>query len=611
MAERIEDYALIGDCETAALVSRGGSIDWLCWPRFDSDACFAALLGSRDHGRWLISPLDPSPRISRRYRGATLILETTFETEDGAVKLIDFMPLRDGRSDVVRIITGERGQVRMHTELILRFGYGAIVPWVTRLPDGGIRAVAGPDMILLCSSVELRGENLTTVADFTVGAGETVSFILTHAPSHLPAPKAVHPQSALKITEQFWNDWTKPSRSDRFCPEPVLRSLITLKALTYAPTGGIVAAPTTSLPECIGGERNWDYRFCWLRDATMTLFAFMSANYFQEAHDWVSWLARAVAGSPEQIQIMYGIAGERRLTEWQVPWLPGYENSQPVRIGNDAHRQLQLDVYGEVMGAFHLARRGGVTASETAWDLQLALLRQLENVWREPDESIWEVRGPRRHFTFSKVMAWLAFDRAIKDAEKFGLPGPAEHWKLLRAEIHDEVCRRGYSEELGSFVQAYDGKELDASLLLLVLPELGFLPPQDPRVRGTVEAVERTLMVDGFVLRYVTENGADGLPPGEGAFLACSFWLVDAYTVIGRYDDAEKLFDRLLGVRNEVGLLSEEYDPRMGRLVGNFPQAFSHVALIVSAFRLAAAAKSTEPRVERAAVPVRRDKMSG
>jgi GH15 family glucan-1,4-alpha-glucosidase len=604
MADRIEDYALIGDCETAALVSRGGSIDWLCWPRFDSDACFAALLGSRDHGRWLISPLDPSPRISRRYRGDTLILETTFETEDGAVKLTDFMPLRDGRSDIVRIVTGERGQVRMHAELILRFGYGAIVPWVTRLPDGGIRAVAGPDMVLLCSSVELRGENLTTVADFTVSAGETVSFILTHAPSHLPAPKAVHPQRALEITEEFWTDWTKPSRSDRFCPEPVLRSLITLKALTYAPTGGIVAAPTTSLPEQLGGERNWDYRFCWLRDATMTLFAFMSANYYQEAHDWVSWLARAVAGSPEQIQIMYGIAGERRLTEWQVAWLPGYENSRPVRIGNDAHRQLQLDVYGEVMGAFHLARLGGVAALETAWDLQLALLRQLESVWREPDESIWEVRGPRRHFTFSKVMAWLAFDRAIKDAEKFGLPGPVEHWKLLRTEIRDEVCRRGYNEELGSFVQAYDGKELDASLLLLVLPELGFLPPQDPRIRGTVEAVERHLMVDGFVLRYVTENGADGLPPGEGAFLACSFWLVDAYTLIGRYNDAQKLFARLLGVRNDVGLLSEEYDPRTGRLVGNFPQAFSHVALIVSAFRLAAAAKSAEQRVEWAAVPV-------
>jgi GH15 family glucan-1,4-alpha-glucosidase len=594
MPERIEDYALIGDCETAVLVSRGGSMDWLCWPRFDSDACFAALLGTRDHGRWLIAPLDASPRISRQYRGDTLILETTFETEDGAVKLTDFMPLRDGRSDIVRIVTGERGRVAMHMELVLRFGYGAIVPWVTRLEDGSIRAVAGPDMVLLCASTELRGENLTTVGDFTVSAGESVSFVLTYTSSHLPTPKPVDPHHALKITEKFWTDWTKPSRGDRFCPEPVLRSLITLKALTYAPTGGIVAAPTTSLPEHLGGQRNWDYRFCWLRDATLTLFALMSANYYEEAHDWVAWLARAVAGSPDQIQIMYGIAGERRLTEWEVPWLPGYENSQPVRIGNDAHRQLQLDVYGEVMGAFHVARLGGVAALETVWDLQLAMLRQLESVWHEPDESIWEVRGPRRHFTFSKVMAWLAFDRAIKDAEKFVLPGPVEHWKQLRAQIHDEVCRRGYNEELGSFVQAYDGKELDASLLLLVLDKVGFLPPQDPRIRGTVEAVERHLMVDGFVLRYVTEDGADGLPPGEGAFLACSFWLVDAYVLIGRYDDAQKLFDRLLGVRNDLGLLSEEYDPRNKRLVGNFPQAFSHVALVNSAFNLAVAAGGSD-----------------
>ncbi len=371
-------------------------------------------------------------------------------------------------------------------------------------------------MVLLCASVGIHGENLTTVSDFTVSAGETVSFILTHAPSHLPAPKSVDPQHALKITEKFWIDWTKPSRGDRPCPEPVLRSLITLKALTYAPTGGIVAAPTTSLPEHLGGQRNWDYRFCWLRDATLTLFALMNANYYQEAHDWVEWLARAVAGSPDQIQIMYGIAGERRLTEWEVPWLPGYENSRPVRIGNDAHRQLQLDVYGEVMGAFHVARLGGVAALETAWDLQLALLKQLESVWHEPDESIWEVRGPRRHFTFSKVMAWVAFDRAIKDAEKFGLPGPVERWKQLRAQIHDEVCRRGYNEELGSFVQAYDGKELDASLLLLVLPELGFLLPQDPRIRGTVEAVERHLMVDGFVLRYADRGWRRRIAAGRG-----------------------------------------------------------------------------------------------
>jgi len=601
MAERIEDYALIGDCETAVLVSRGGSMDWLCWPRFDSDACFAALLGTRDHGRWLISPRDPSPRITRQYRRDTLILETTFETHEGVVKLTDFMPLRDNRSDVVRIVTGERGRVAMHTELILRFGYGAIVPWVTRLPDGGIRAVAGPDMVLLCSSVKLHGENLTTVGDFTVSAGESVSFVLTYAPSHLPAPKGVEPERALATTEAFWRDWSARCRSDRPYPEPVVRSLITLKALTYGPTGGIVAAPTTSLPEHLGGARNWDYRFCWLRDATLTLLALMNADYYQEAHDWRDWLARAVAGSPEQIQIMYGIAGERRLTEWEVPWLPGYENSKPVRIGNDAHRQLQLDVYGEVMDAFHQARVGGLAALDSAWALQIALLERLESAWREPDESIWEVRGPRRHFTYSKVMAWVAFDRAIKSAEKFDLPGPVQRWRKLRDQIHDEVCRRGYNAELGSFVQAYDGNELDASLLLLA--EVGFLPPQDARIRGTVEAIERRLTVDGFVLRYATESTDDGLPPGEGAFLACSFWLVDAYILLGRHDDARKLFDRLLGLCNDVGLLSEEYDPRTSRLVGNFPQAFSHVALVNSAFNLSAAAKPAEQRADQAGMP--------
>jgi GH15 family glucan-1,4-alpha-glucosidase len=601
MSARIEDYALIGDCETAALVSREGSIDWLCWPRFDSDACFAALLGTREHGRWLIGPRDPSPRITRRYRGDTLILETTFETAEGAVQLIDFMPLRDGKADLVRLVVGERGQVAMHTELILRFGYGAVVPWVTRLEDGGIRAIAGPDMVVINSSVELRGENLTTVGDFTVSAGQTVSFILTHGLSHLPPPKPVDPYWALEITDKFWTDWSSKCHGDRACPEPVTRSLLTLKALTYAPTGGIVAAPTTSLPEQLGGERNWDYRFCWLRDATLTLLALMNADYYQEAHEWREWLYRAVAGSPDQIQIMYGIAGERRLTEWEVPWLPGYENSTPVRIGNGAHRQLQLDVYGEVMDAFHQARLGGLAASESGWDLQLAMLQRLESAWREPDESIWEVRGPRRHFIYSKVMAWVAFDRAIKSAEKFNLNGPLERWRAVRAEIHAEVCERGYDAELGSFVQAYDCKELDASLLLL--PEVGFLPPLDPRILGTVEAIERHLMVDGFVLRYDTGGIGDGLLPGEGAFLACSFWLVDAYILLGRYDDACKLFDRLLGLRNDVGLLSEEYDPRTGRLVGNFPQAFSHVALVNSAFNLSTAAKPVEQRAEQTPAP--------
>ena len=600
MAERIEDYALIGDCETAVLVSRRGSIDWLCWPRFDSDACFAALLGTREHGRWLISPRDPASRISRRYRGDTLILETTFETDDGVVKLTDFMPLRDGSSDIIRIVTGERGRVTMHTEIILRFGYGAIVPWVTRLPDGGIRAIAGPDMVLLCSSVELRGENLTTVGEFAVSAGETASFVLTYAPSHLPTPPPVDPERALAATEIFWRDWSERCRGKRY-PEPVVRSLITLKALTYAPTGGIVAAPTTSLPEHLGGIRNWDYRFCWLRDATLTLLALMNADYYQEAHDWRGWLARAVAGSPEQIQIMYGIAGERRLTEWEVPWLPGYENSRPVRIGNNAHSQLQLDVYGEVMDAFHQARLGGLAASDSGWDLQTAVLRRLESAWLEPDESIWEVRGPRRHFTYSKVMAWVAFDRAIKSAEKFALPGPVERWRHLRDRIHDEVCERGYNAELGSFVQAFDGKELDASLLLLA--GVGFLSPQDPRFRGTVEAIERRLMVDGFVLRYATETSEDGLPPGEGAFLACSFWLVDAYILLGRQNDARQLFDRLVALCNDVGLLSEEYDTRGGRMVGNFPQAFSHVALVNSACNLMAGAKPAEQRAEQTRIP--------
>jgi GH15 family glucan-1,4-alpha-glucosidase len=601
MPARIEDYALIGDCETAALVSREGSIDWLCWPRFDSDACFAALLGTRDHGRWLIGPRDSSPRITRRYRGDTLILETTFVTDEGAVTLIDCMPLRDGRADIIRMVVGKRGRVAMHTELILRFGYGAIVPWVTRMEDGGIRAISGPDMVVINSSVELHGENLTTVGDFTVGAGETVSFILTYSPSHLPAPKPVDPIWALDITDKFWTDWSSKCRGAKSCPEPVARSLITLKALTYAPTGGIVAAPTTSLPEQFGGERNWDYRFCWLRDATLTLLALMNADYYQEAHEWREWLYRAVAGSPDQIQIMYGIAGERRLTEWEVPWLPGYENSRPVRIGNGAHRQLQLDVYGEVMDAFHQARLGGLAASESGWDLQLAMLTRLESVWHEPDESIWEIRGPRRHFTYSKVMAWVAFDRAIKGVEKFNLPGPVERWRQLRAQIHDEVCRQGYNAELGSFVQAYDSKELDASLLLLA--EVGFLPPQDPRIHGTVEAIERHLMVDGFVMRYDTGGTDDGLPPGEGAFLACSFWLVDAYILLGRYDHARTLFDRLLSLRNDVGLLSEEYDPRTGRLVGNFPQAFSHVALVNSAFNLSAAAKPVEQRAEQTPAP--------
>jgi len=596
MALRIEDYALIGDCETAALVGRDGSIDWLCLPRFDSDACFAAILGSREHGRWLIAPRDPRARVTRRYRSDTLILETTFETADGAVTLIDFMPLCNGHSDIVRLVVGKRGRVEMHTELILRFGYGSVVPWVTHTKDGTWRAVAGPDMVLLKTPVTLRGENMTTIGSFAIGVGETVPFRLVYCPSHLPAEDIGSADSALSETEAHWTQWVKKCSVTTHWPEAVGRSLMTLKALTYAPTGGMVAAPTTSLPEQIGGLRNWDYRYCWLRDATLTLLALMDSGYFDEAQAWREWLLRAVAGSPDQVQIMYGIAGERRLTEWEVPWLPGYENASPVRIGNKAHRQLQLDVHGEIMDALHQARRGGIAHSQSGWDMQIALLQRLEHEWREPDASIWEVRGPPQQFTYSKVMAWVAFDRAIKSAEMFGLAGPLDRWRRLRAEIHGEVCERAYDPSRNTFVQAYDAKPLDASLLLI--PAVGFLPAHDPRVRGTIKAVERDLVVDGFVLRYDTARTVDGLPPGEGAFLACSFWLVDAYMLQGRIVDARRLFDRLLALRNDVGLLSEEYDPRLRRLLGNFPQAFSHVALVNSALNLSAADKPAKQRSE-------------
>ncbi|HEX2216290.1 MAG TPA: glycoside hydrolase family 15 protein [Xanthobacteraceae bacterium] len=593
----IEDYALIGDCESAALVGRDGSVDWLCWPRFDSDACFAALLGEPKNGRWLIAPKAEHAKITRCYRKDTLILETCFETETGAVTLVDFMPLRDGYSNLVRIIIGERGEVRMRNELIIRFGYGATIPWVTRLSGGGMRAISGPDMLVLDAPVRLRGEDFKTVGEFTVTAGEKLPFVLTYGPSHLDPPKPVEPWKALARTEKFWTEWAGRCQPSRPWHDAVVRSLITLKALTYGPTGGIVAAPTTSLPEQLGGPRNWDYRFCWLRDATLTLLATMDAGYYEEAREWRDWLARATAGTPAQMQIMYGIAGEHRLTEWEVPWLSGYEGAKPVRIGNAAHNQLQLDVYGEVMDALHQARRGGLQASEHAWDLQRAVMEHVEKIWREPDEGIWEVRGPRRHFTYSKVMCWVAFDRMIKSAEEFGLPGPVERWKKLRAEIHDDVCANGFDRDLGSFVQSYGSKELDASLLLL--PAVGFLPPQEPRMRGTVAAVERTLMVDGFVLRYDTARTDDGLPPGEGAFLACSFWLADAYVLQGRMDEAQRLFERLLTLRNDLGLLSQEYYPRARRLVGNFPQAFSHVALVNTAANLGRAIKPAEQRSDR------------
>lgn len=592
---RIEDYALVGDCETAALVSRAGSVDWLCWPRFDSPACFAALLGTAEHGRWLIAPTDSNLTVSRCYRHGTLVLETTMETPSGAVTIVDFMPPRGAASDLVRLVLGTRGRVKLHTELVIRFDNGSAVPWVTRLGDGsGLRAVAGPDMVVLHTPVGLHGEGLKTVGEFEVQEGEMVPFVLTYCASHLPMPDEIEPRQALADTEDFWCGWSARAREAGNWSELAIRSLVTLKALTYRPTGGVVAAPTTSLPEHIGGSRNWDYRFCWLRDATLMLLALMNAGYFEEARAWRDWLLRAVAGSPSQMQIMYGVAGERRLTEWEVPWLPGYEGSKPVRIGNAAYAQMQLDVYGEVMDALHQARMGGLGASDEGWALELALLDNLERVWREPDEGIWEVRGPRRHFTHSKVMAWLAFDRALASAETFSLDGPLDRWRSIRDEIHAQVCERGFNQEMGSFVQSYGSKELDASLLLI--GSVGFLQPEDARFQGTVEAIERDLVENGLVLRYRTDRTDDGLPTGEGAFLACSFWLVDAYSLLGRRADAERLLERLLSLTNDVGLLAEEYDTRLKRQVGNFPQAFSHLALLDSIHNLYRSKKPVQQR---------------
>src|SRR6516164_9003756 len=530
MSTPIEDYALIGDCRSAALVSRSGSIDWLCWPRFDSEACFAALLGSRDHGRWLVAPRDRA-QITRQYRPNTLILETCFETTEGAAVLVDFMPFHGDRSEIVRLVHGTRGRVRMHTELILRFRYGAVVPWVTRLESGVLRAIAGPDMVLLRTPVHLQGKNMTTVGEFTVMRGETIPLVLSYARSHRPVPPARDPTASLEATEKFWKDWTSKCRAAGEWTDAVRRSMITLKALTYAPTGGIVAAPTTSLPEKIGGERNWDYRFCWLRDATLTLLGAMHAGYYEEAEAWREWLLRAEAGSPDQLQIMYGIGGERRLSEWIVDWLPGYEKSSPVRVGNAAHTQLQLDMFGEIMDVHHQARRGGLTTNESGWDAQIKFLEYLARIWRKQDQGIWEMRGPALHFTYSKVMAWVAFDRSIKSAENFGLEGPLDDWRKLRDEICDDVCTHGYNAKLGAFV-------------------------------------------------------------------ACSFWLVDAYILQERFDEAESLFRRLVGLCNEVGLLSEEYDPGSERLIGNFPQAFSHVALVNSAYNLTRVRKPVHQRAQ-------------
>jgi GH15 family glucan-1,4-alpha-glucosidase len=587
---RIEDYAVIGDCETAALVSRAGSIDWLCWPRFDSGACFAALLGTAQHGRWLLTPSDMPTKTTRRYAGDTLILETEHETTTGVVTVIDFMPIRDSTSNIVRTVVGKSGHVAMKTEIVLRFDYGAVVPWVSRLEDGTLRAIAGPDMVTIRSDVELHGKDLTTVADFTVNEGDRLSIVMTWGPSHLDPPASADPAEALEQTTRFWTDWSKQCKYDGPYRDSVMRSLITLKSLTYHPTGGIVAAPTTSLPEQIGGARNWDYRYCWLRDATLTLLELMNAGYFREAAEWRDWLLRAAAGHPDQVQIMYGISGERLLREWEIAWLPGYENSKPVRCGNAAHEQLQLDVFGEVIAALHQARLGGIPELPDAWNLEKKLLQRLEKIWEKPDQSIWESRGKPQHFTHSKVMAWVAFDRAIKSAEQFRLDGPVDRWRAIRDRIHAQVCERAYDPTLNAFTQSYDSKLADASTL--VIPIVGFLPADDPRVRGTVEYVERELLVDGFVLRYDSTATDDGLPAGEGAFLACSCWLVETYIRLGRRDDAIALFDRLCNLCNDVGLLAEEYDPVLKRQVGNFPQGFSHLALLSCAFRLASEART-------------------
>jgi len=601
MASRIEDYALIGDCETAALVSRDGSVDWLCWPRFDSAACFAALLGDANNGHWQIAPIasgtSATMRVERRYVHDTLILETEFVTADGsAVVLIDFMPLRQGRvaSHLIRLVVGKRGAVPMRTTLIVRFGYGGWMPWVTQNDTGELLAIAGPDLMVLRTPVKLRGEGFTTIGDFTVTAGQQVPFVLSYGQSHLALPEPVDALAALRATQEFWQSWTAQRRRIDYPDGIVTRSLITLKALTYAPTGGIVAAPTTSLPEELGGPRNWDYRFCWLRDATLTLLALMNAGYYEEARAWRDWLLRAAAGNPADIQIMYGVAGERWLAEREIPWLGGYEKSRPVRIGNAAADQLQLDVFGEVADALHQARVGGIQHLGAAWDFGRAALAHLEKVWREPDEGIWEVRGGRRHFTYSKVMAWVAFDRGIKGAEMFGLSGPVEEWQRLRAEIHEEVCRRAFNPKLGAFTQSYDSDQMDASALLI--PQVGFLPPDDARVLGTIRAVEQKLLRHGLVLRYDTSTSEDGLPPGEGAFIPCSFWLADAYILTGRVADARRLFGRLVGLCNDVGLLAEEYNASAKRAVGNFPQAFSHIALVNTAYNIASAGKPCEQR---------------
>jgi GH15 family glucan-1,4-alpha-glucosidase len=579
----IEDYALIGDCHTAALVAKSGSIDWLCLPRFDSGACFASLLGGREHGRWLLAPRGEVKRVARAYRGETLILDTTIETEEGAVTVTDCMPTRDVTPHLVRIVQGVRGRVPMRTEIIVRFDYGSVIPWV-RKTHNGIRAIAGPNSLRIQSDVPLRGENMTTVADFDVAEGERVAFALTWHPSHVREPRDVDPYAIVEKSEASWRKWSSQCTYQGEWRDIVLRSLITLKALTHGATGGIIAAPTTSLPEAIGGVRNWDYRYCWVRDATFTLLAFVAGGFHAEARAWREWMLRAAAGSPSQLQIMYAVDGARRIPEWEISWLPGYEGSRPVRAGNAASDQRQIDVYGELLDAMYECHRFGVAGDLAGWNLQRAVLEYLESCWDQPDNGVWEMRGPQRHFTHSKVMAWVAFDRGIKSVERLRMPGPLERWQAARDTIHREVCREGFDAELGAFVQHYGSKRLDASLLMI--PLVGFLPPEDPRVQGTVRAIEQRLIDRGLVRRYETDPAIDGLPEGEGAFLPCSFWLADNWALMGRHVEARALFERLLGLCNDVGLLSEECDVVSGRLLGNFPQAFSHVCLVNTALNL-------------------------
>jgi GH15 family glucan-1,4-alpha-glucosidase len=583
MPARIEEYALIGDCETAALVDTSGSIDWICWPDFSSDACFAALLGTKENGYWKIAPTDVEWRSSRQYRDHTLILETTFESEVGTVRLIDFMPLRETNSTVVRVVDGVRGQVPMRMELALRFDYGRTVPWVTRIKDG-VRAIAGPNLVLLRASVPVRGENLTTVADFTLKKGQHAWFTLTYGVSYASDPAKIDAVAASDETQRFWSGWSSQLKFEGKHRDAVERSLITLKAMTFQPSGGIVAAVTTSLPEAIGGIRNWDYRYCWLRDATLTLLALANVGYFDEAASWLDWLLRAVAGSPDQIQIMYGVKGERQLQEWEATWLPGYEKSLPVRVGNAAATQLQLDVFGEMLDCFFHAQHRIGRRSKNDFRVLVQLLEHLETIWQQPDEGIWETRGGSQQFTYSKMMTWVAFDRAVLLSKSLQYDAPVKRWKTIRDTIHNEICAMAFNVKKRSFVQVYGSDKLDAALLQM--PLVGFLPGSDPRVKSTVEAIQRELMPKGLVLRYDSSIVQDGLPPGEGVFLACSFWMVSCLKAIGRKDEAKALFEHLLGLRNDLGLLSEEYDIQAHRLVGNFPQAVSHIALINAAIDL-------------------------